>query len=126
MPRDNSRYSYPRNTPGRRCYYTTKPGRVRIKLAKLLREMGYEIEPEQLEEAQGYYRIYAYDDSISWGARCKTGTAKWTDRNGVKHDHWQDETNIHSWSTMSDCIKYGIVALPQDSANESTEICANH
>ncbi len=73
-----------------------KPGRVRIKLAKMLNEIGFtKVTPEDIDSQPGDYR------KKTWDLAC------WmvdTEKDGI-HYH------LCSWSTMSGCIKSGLVVV---------------
>lgn len=70
-----------------------KPGRIRIKLAKMLTELlGRTVQPEDIWDNN--YPEARMVDAARWGA-CLTGG------------------HIHSWDTMNECVRKGIVASPR-------------
>jgi hypothetical protein len=82
-----------------------KPGRTRIKLAKLLTDLlGFSVDPEDIWDNN--YPEAKYLDLCRWGAYLK---------NGRKSVH------IASWDRMVDCVKEGITMFATD--DFSFEIC---
>ena len=62
------------------------PGRVRHRLALMLsKALGTYIDPGDLQEAVGYWRTCPGSEALRWEA----------------------PGGIGSWSTMSDCVRYG-------------------
>jgi hypothetical protein len=72
-------------------------GRVRWKLFEMLTEHFSIRTPEDLWMQEGAYRS-RYWDLARWGA-------DWRDEKGV---YWR----VFSWSTMSDCVRYGFEFEP--------------
>lgn len=71
----------------------TRPiGRLRKKLATMLREKGYPVQPEDFWIQEGGYRHRTWD-LASWGVKCRV--------DGV-------DVNLHSWDTMTSCVRWGI------------------
>lgn len=62
-----------------------KPGKVRLKLAEMLRAKGFDVQAEDLWIQLGGYRHRNWD-LARWG-------------------HYP--TGVHSWDTMTDCVRYG-------------------
>ncbi len=78
-------------------------GRIREKLAKLLGEKGILVDPEDLWTQEGAYR------SVHWDlARWGTMEAKFKDGKAPDGTDWHQSVQLSSWSTMTDCCKYGI------------------
>lgn len=75
-----------------------RPGKTRIKLAKLLSEAlpDVDIQPEDLTEAKGWYRNDFRADCYRW--ECD---ARLRDLPGVN-------VCFGSYSTMTSCVRYGI------------------
>jgi hypothetical protein len=70
-----------------------KPGRTRIKLAKMLTELlGRPVNPTDIWDNN--YPEARMVDAARWGAYLPGG-------------------HIHSWDTMGDCVKKGIEASPR-------------
>ena len=93
------------------------PGRVRIKLAALIGKYGYLVEAENLRSAEGWYRInQKYDDTtLTWEVWVKAGTAERQDPHGNPWPYTapDQDVNLGSYDTMSECIKYGIDIDPK-------------
>lgn len=76
-----------------------KPGRTRINLAKILCDAlpDVDVQPEDLCEAQGYYRITAYDDTYRWECFARLRA------------HPNVNVVFGSFSSMTDCVRHGVV-----------------
>lgn len=84
------------------------PGRVAKRLAKLLQDAGVPIpDATCFWVQQGGYR-HRYWDLARWGADWK-----------AMHEFW----SVHSWSTMTACVRYGIVLVYDGPTN--VEVFAN-
>lgn len=69
------------------------PGRVRVRLAKLLAGRGVTVDPQDLWCQEGGYRRHTWDLAC-WGSN---------------HAEYQGrKVHLCSWCTMSACVKYGI------------------
>lgn len=79
------------------------PGRVREKLAELLAEKGLIVSPYDLWTQEGAYRS-RYWDLARWGS----SEARWKDGKDPDGKPYHLTVRLSSWSTMSDCVKYGI------------------
>lgn len=66
------------------------PGRMKWKLATMLRAEGFDVRPEDIVDAKGHWRTSPYADVYRWEATAKI--------NG-------HICSIDSWDTMTDCIK---------------------
>lgn len=85
------------------------PGRVRWRLAELLRSKGLVIDAYDLRPALGAYRSSPYHDVHRWDAWCLAGTVSVEHLNNHSMRSYQPDEQIHltSWDTMTDCIKNG-------------------
>lgn len=70
-----------------------QPGRVRRRLTELLREAGFELEPEDIAEARGYWRQRRQENYL-WDAH-------------VRHRDHILPVEISSFCTMTECVRYG-------------------
>lgn len=82
----------------RRVFTRHHVGRVRVRLAALLAEQGYDASPESLRPQQGAWRTDNRLDVCRWEATL-------TDREGRT---WL----VQCWDTMSDCVHYGVAVSP--------------
>lgn len=73
-------------------------GRVKVRLAEMLRAAGFYLEPDDLEDSKGYWRM-PQQDVMRWDAWAFSGGRT---------------VHICSWSTMSDCVRRGIDDIEQD------------
>lgn len=63
-----------------------RPGRIKVKLAEMLSQsLGTFIDPYELRDAAGYWRTDRRSEAL----------------------RWEGPLGIGSWSTMSDCVRYG-------------------
>lgn len=79
------------------------PGRLRIRLAELLREKGFEISEYDIDPAQGRVRnksSYETDPVRWWGRGKFKGFRGMSD--GL-------DVTLYGWSTITDCVRHGIV-----------------
>ena len=70
------------------------PGRVRIRLAKMLQEKGFCIEATDLMPTEGDYRIR----KLQWDVEAWAGYGAHPDGTSAQ---------FHSYDTMTDCIRFG-------------------
>lgn len=84
-------------------HWQRNPGRTRLRLCRLLLRHGIIVEPEDLWTQEGGYRSRHWD-LARWGSY----HAWWKDGKTPDGNPWSHEFHISSWSTMTDCLKYGI------------------
>ena len=78
-----------------------KIGKIREKLAEMLQAKGFMVQPEDFWIQEGVYRHFAYDGA-RWGAY-------WHPKKGSQLVY-----SIYSWDTMTECVRTGIVVMPDD------------
>lgn len=84
-------------------------GRVRWKLFEILQGEGYSIpSPDCFWMQEGFYRRNQHD-LARWGA-------DWRDEDGTFF-------SIHSWDTMTNCVRYGITSLEDHTTPNRFQIC---
>lgn len=79
------------------------PGRTRERLAELLKDKGLIVSPYDLWVQEGGYRRSTWD-LARWGSN----DAKWVDGKGPDGEPWGLKVILSSWSTMTECVRYGI------------------
>lgn len=84
-------------------------GRLREKLATMLQAKGYPVQPEDFWIQEGGYRHRTWD-LASWGASCHRD-------DGVA-------VSLHSWDTMTSCVRWGIEIETEGRAIHDIEVHA--
>ncbi len=85
-----------------------RPGRLRERLAALLREKGMDIDAEDIIEARGWYRSSPYSEAYRWEARGRAGTLTVENEHGRTLAYRPDESvTVMSWDTMGECVRNG-------------------
>ncbi len=79
------------------------PGRIRWRLAELLKEKGLIVSPYDLWVQEGGYRHRNWD-LARWGSN----NARWVDDKCPDGKPWVLEVILSSWSRMTQCVRYGI------------------
>lgn len=79
------------------------PGRTRERLAALLLEKGLAVSPYDLWVQEGGYRHRNWD-LARWGSN----HAKWVNGKDPEGNPWDLPVTLCSWSTMTQCVRYGI------------------
>ena len=78
-------------------------GKTRIKLAARLLEKGILVDPADIWEQLGNYRHGTWD-VVRWGSN----KARWATVDPRGRDHAGRCITLSSWSTMGDCVRYGV------------------
>lgn len=85
-----------------------KVGRTRRKLAQLLEQaLGITVCPEDIESNHPYY------------ASVQFGGCTWTGYGTLKRDR---DTYFYSWTTMTECVRYGIETEPDADMYQRFEV----
>lgn len=85
-----------------------KIGRVRVKVAELLRALGLDVEPEAIWMQEGFYRS-RYHDLARWGVQ-----ARWLGNPAGLKDERRGEprvgqfVSLYSYALMADCARHGL------------------
>ena len=69
------------------------PGRVRLRLAKLLEGIGVKVDPYDLWCQEGGYRHHNWDLAC-WGA--------------YSAEYKGEKVHLCSWDTMTKCVRFGV------------------
>lgn len=85
------------------------PGRIRIRLAELLLDKGIVVSPYDLWTQEGGYRHMTWD-------LARWGSYEATFPNGITPDGstFHGKVHLSSWSTMTDCVRFGIEVFKED------------
>lgn len=87
-------------------------GRLRIKLARMLVELGWPVTPEQIRPSIGWHRsIHKLrdDTTLTWDAHV---TRKIEVKLEGKTHEIDEDVHLISWERIGDCVRYGIVVHP--------------
>jgi hypothetical protein len=112
---------------GRKRRRRGEPGRVKLKLAEMLREKGLVVYAEDFWVQQGAYSHEIWD-LARWGINGQAGTFNIQDEYG----NWQNfqpdwPIGIHSWDTMTNCVRYGIeITYDRDDVYGSVQVHAKY
>lgn len=94
-------------------------GRVRKKMAAMLRVHGLIIAPEHIDTQEGPLCLNTGNDLARWFGLCQ-----WTEEKTAEHG-WLN-CYVFSWDRMSDCVRFGFTVrlLTNDIGRPDAEITA--
>lgn len=86
-----------------------RPGRTRTALSALLARHGVLVDPCDFWVQEGAYRHVTWD-LARWGSY----EARWASGQAPDGRAWSSKFHVSSWSTMTDCVRHGVVINKED------------
>jgi hypothetical protein len=90
-------------------------GRVRERLAAMLDELGFDVDPSDLDSQYPVYATAQWD-CCSWSGRGYSRAIK--QKYGLSENGSGNLVHFASWSTMTECVRKGITVSKEDHAYE--------